>query len=132
MPGPLLAIPLLFAQQPTPPAGGAGAGGPNFFFTMVLPLCLLFYLIVLRPQQQEQRRLRDQIKSLKKNDRVLTSAGIYGTVVSVSGEADRVVVRVDDEKGIKLEFTKASIARVIDPASEKEKGAEAAEGVKSR
>ena len=59
------------------------------------------------------------IEAMKKNDRVLTSAGIFGTVVSVDG-GDRIVLRVDDERNVRLTFSKASIVRVIDP-SEKDK-----------
>ena len=32
---------------------------------------------------------------------------------------DKVVLRVDDERGVKLAFTRASIARILDSASEK-------------
>ena len=67
------------------------------------------------------------IDALKKNDKVLTSAGIYGTVVSVDEEDDRVVVRVDDDRGVKVAFSKASIVRVLDGSADKSK--EKADGV---
>jgi preprotein translocase subunit YajC len=40
-------------------------------------------------------------------------------VMSVDATQDKVVLRVDDEKGVRLAFTKASIARVIDSAADK-------------
>ena len=59
------------------------------------------------------------IDALKKNDKVLTSAGIYATVVSVDNDHDRVVLRVDDEKGVKVSFSKSSVVRVLEATSEK-------------
>lgn len=59
------------------------------------------------------------INAIKKNDKVLTLAGIYGTVVSVDGDQDRVVLRVDDN--VKIAFSKTAILKVIDVAPDKEK-----------
>jgi preprotein translocase subunit YajC len=53
------------------------------------------------------------------NDKVLTTGGIYATVVSIDASHDKVILRVDDERGVKLAFTRASIARVLDSSSEK-------------
>jgi preprotein translocase subunit YajC len=83
------------------------------------PMLLLLWFLVIRPQQQQERRRRNMVETLKKNDRVLTSAGIYGTVVSVDSGEDRVVLRIDDDKGVKVTFSKASVVRVIEPPAEK-------------
>ena len=40
-------------------------------------------------------------------------------MVSVDAKHDKVVLRVDDERGVKLAFTRASIARVLDSSSDK-------------
>ena len=137
MPGPFLVVPILFAQaQAAAPAAPAAKGGESgfSFITMLPAIFLLFYLIVLRPGQQEDRKRKDLVKSLKKNDRVLTAAGIYGTVVSINEDTDRVLLRVDDERNVRLEFSRASIARVIVPPGEKDKedASKAAEGAKAR
>ena len=47
---------------------------------MVL-IIVLYYFLLIRPQSQRQKDLRNLREALKKNDRVLTEAGIYGTVV---------------------------------------------------
>jgi len=97
------------------------AAGGSFFSTLILliPIPFLFYFLLLRPQQQQEQKRRSMIDALKKNDKVLTTGGMYGTVISVDSTNDKVVLRVDDERGVKLAFTKASVARVIDTASEK-------------
>jgi preprotein translocase subunit YajC len=89
---------------------------------MVGMILFMFYFLILRPQQQQERKRRQMIEALKKNDRVLTTGGMYATVISVDGAQDRVVLRVDDEKGTKITFTKSSVARVIEPSIEKPAG----------
>jgi preprotein translocase subunit YajC len=92
-----------------PPKGGGGAFGGEFMFIM-LAVFFLFYLIVLRPMNRRQEQERQALLSnLKKNDKVLTNAGIYGTVVSVSDKEDEVVVKVDDN--VRLKMIKGAIAR---------------------
>jgi preprotein translocase subunit YajC len=105
-------FPVVFAQD---------ANSGSFWSTLILlaPMLPLFYLLFIRPQQQAERKRKSMLEMLKKNDKVLTTAGIYATVVSVDPGHDKVVLRVDDERGVKLAFTRASIARVIDTSSEK-------------
>jgi preprotein translocase subunit YajC len=88
---------------------------------VLLGLLLLFWLIVLRPgnRRAEQER-RTLVASTEKNDKVLTAAGIYGTVVSVNTDEDWVMVKVDDN--VKLKMTRGSIARNL---SKEEKAREA-------
>jgi len=111
------AIPLLFAEN----APAAGASSPNLLSSLVplLPIPILFYLLIFRPKQIEERKRQDMINAMKPKDKVLTAAGIYGTVVSVDKEQDKVVVRVDEDKGVKLAFSKAYIVKVLEPAQEK-------------
>lgn len=125
MPGPFDAFSPLLAQ-----AAPAEGGGNNLLVSLLpfVPALLLFYFMILRPQQTEVRRRREMIDTLKKNDRVLTESGIYGTVVSIDSEANKVVLRVDDERNVRLTFSRASVTRVLDAASEKEKEKEKAGG----
>jgi preprotein translocase subunit YajC len=92
--------------------------------TTMLPIYLLgfaviFYFLLLRPQRQQDQKRRAMIDALKKNDKVLTTGGIYGTVTSVDAASDRIVLRIDDEKGVKVAVARSSVARVIEPSAEK-------------
>jgi preprotein translocase subunit YajC len=91
-------------QQAQDPLGGLGFMLP-FLFIM-----LLFWLMVMRPQarRQEMER-RTLLESLKKNDKVLTHAGIYGNIVSVGENDDEVTLKIDDN--VRIKVTKGSIAR---------------------
>lgn len=107
-------LPKLFAQD---------AGSANIWstFVMLLPiLCVVYFLLIL-PQQQQEKKRRLMIEKLKKNDKVLTTGGLYATVISIDNANDKVVLRVDDERGVKLAFTRASVARVLETS---EKSAE--------
>jgi preprotein translocase subunit YajC len=97
---------LLLAQE------GAPQGGMIQFLIPLLLCFMLFYLLVLRPANRRQQQERDNLlKTLDKNDKVVTTGGIYGTVVSVSDKEDEVTVKVDDN--VRLRMTKGSIYRNI-------------------
>ena len=78
--------------------------------------------MIIRPQKNQDRKRRAMIDAMKKNDKVLTNGGIYGTVISVDASQDRVVLRIDDEKGVKVTFTKSGVARVIEATPDKTDG----------
>ena len=98
-----------FAQAPA-----AGAPSPTTaLIAQMLPflgIIVIMYFLLIRPQQQKQNELTKIQSGLAKGDRVLTQAGIYGTVVGVDGE--KVVLRVDDN--VKLEFQKSTIIGKVD------------------
>src|SRR6516165_2752948 len=100
---------------------GQDSGGSSFWsmFVFLLPIVPLFYFMIILPQQQQEKKRQAMIDALKKNDKVLTSGGIYGTVVSVDSAADRVVLRVDDERGLRITFTRTSVSRVLEVSAEK-------------
>lgn len=83
-------------------------GGLSFPVMMALMFAILYFMVI-RPQSNERKKLQKQIDALKKGDRVLTSSGIFATVVSI--EADRAVLRIADET--KVEFAKSAIAQVL-------------------
>ena len=105
--------------EATPPA----AGQPDFVRNLVntLPIALIVmaaYLLLFKPEREKQRRQQALLVGLKKNDRVVTAAGICGTVANVDRPADRVTLRIDDTA--KITVTLSSIARVVGdkPAAE--------------
>jgi len=109
----------LFADFPHVFAQDAQNG--NFWQLILpfLPIIPLFYFVFIMPQQQQEKKRRAMIDGLKKNDKVLTTGGIYGTVISVDAKNDKVVLRVDDERGVKLAFTSASVGRVLETTADK-------------
>lgn len=75
---------------------------------------VIFYFLLIRPQKKAQDEHKRMIASLKKNDEVVTSGGIHGTIVNVKDAA--VTLKVDDN--VKIDVEKSCIARVKRKASE--------------
>jgi preprotein translocase subunit YajC len=95
---------VILAQNEPKPSGGSAFELP----IMLIVGMALLYLIVLRPASRRQEQERQaRVANLQKNDKVLTTAGIYGTVVDVGDKDDVISVKVDDN--VRIKMTKASI-----------------------
>lgn len=86
-------------------------------FNFMLIIFVLFFLVVLWPQQrqmrEQQKSLANALANLKKNDRVITSGGVHGTVVQTSPESGTVTIRIDEATGSKMTVNRDAIARVL-------------------
>ena len=92
------------------PQGLPGQPGPSplaGLFPIIL-IFAIFYFLLIRPQQKQQKKHQQVLTQLKKNDEVVTSGGIHGTIVNVDDET--VTLRVDDNARIK--FQKNTISYV--------------------
>jgi len=116
-----LALTLLADGEAQQPAGG----GNPWWYQLVLfgGIFVLFWMIVLRPMKKQEADRQQLTNLLEKNDRVLTSAGIYAQVVSVHPTEDEVTLKIDDN--VKMKVTKATVVRNI-TKEEKLKAAQAA------
>ncbi|MFT5387504.1 MAG: preprotein translocase subunit YajC [Lysobacterales bacterium] len=79
----------------------------GFSFVPFILIFAIFYFLVIRPQQKKQKEQTAMTKNLQKNDKVITTAGIHGTVVIVKEKT--VVVRVDDN--VRIEFDRDAITK---------------------
>ncbi|MGW0810100.1 preprotein translocase subunit YajC [Nonomuraea sp. NPDC002799] len=80
----------------------------------ILPLILLvvvFYFLLIRPQRKRQQEAVKMQNSLAPGARVMTTTGLFATVVTVDNED--VVLEV--APGIETRWVKAAIGRVITP-----------------
>ncbi len=112
----------LLAQAEAPAEGGAAAqapvAAPSIFDSLgMVPILVvitaLFYFMLIRPQRREQASRQAMLDQLKKNDRVVTSGGMYGVVVNIHQGADEVTLRVDETSNTRLKVTRSSIVRVL-------------------
>jgi preprotein translocase subunit YajC len=105
----MLAMLLLFAEDPpAQPPPGPGTGSMIWMF---LPVIALMIFMMYRNSRRQSAEQQTMLSTLEKNDKVLTHAMIYGTIVSVNPNEDEVTIRVDDNTRLKM--TKAAIARNI-------------------
>ena len=89
----------------------------------MLPFVLIFvifYFLLIRPQQRKQRLAQQErdtmLKALKPGDKVVTTGGIFGTIVAVRDKDDTVQLRI--AQSVSVEAERSSIARL--QLSEKE------------
>jgi preprotein translocase subunit YajC len=74
-------------------------------------IIFILYMILIRPVQRQERERQALLASVKKNDKVLLTSGIYATVVSIAEKEDEIVVKVDDNTRLKI--IKGAIMRNI-------------------
>jgi len=92
-------------------AGPVGAGGFGSGFSLLLPVLMIgvVYLMMIRPQQKKQKLWAQMLSDLKTGDRITTTGGIRGTIISLKDDA--LIMRVAPD-GIKMEVVKSAIASV--------------------
>lgn len=95
------------------PAGGRGLDSMLWQMWPFLAIIVLFYLLMIRPERRKRAELTAMLQNLKKNDRVVTIGGIYGTIVNAQKDLDEVTVRVDESTNTKLRMQRSAIARVL-------------------
>lgn len=74
---------------------------------------LLFWVLLIRPESKKNAELGKMREGLKKNDRVLTAGGIFGTVVNVQKDAKDVTIRVDEGNNTRIRVLKSAIAQIL-------------------
>jgi preprotein translocase subunit YajC len=79
----------------------------------------IMYFLIIRPQQKQKRERENLLRAIKKGDRVVTSGGLYGTVVGLSEHT--VTLKVADQ--VKLDFERSAIGRIVPAAGDKESSA---------
>ncbi|MCI0490193.1 MAG: preprotein translocase subunit YajC [Blastocatellia bacterium] len=95
---------LLLLQQPS-----GGGGIFNLFLPMIV-VFVIFYFLIIRPQQKRQRQAQQErekmLNDLKPGDKVVTTGGIFGTIVTIKG--DNVQLRI--AQSVSIEVLRSAIA----------------------
>jgi preprotein translocase subunit YajC len=115
MPQNLLSLALLL-QEGAPGDAAPTAGASNMLTPLLIVGGLFFFLLIL-PERKKQKKRTAMLSALKKGDRVMTTSGMYGTVVSTTD--DMVVLQVADS--VRLRFSRAAVQSVVEEKEEKEK-----------
>jgi len=103
--GAMLSSGALFAADA--PASGNPLGG---FFPLII-IFVIFYFFLIRPQQKKSKEHQAMINALKKDDKIITSGGIYGTVTGVKGD----IVELKIAENVKVLVAKSAISTVVPP-----------------
>jgi len=99
--------------------GGAQAPRPNMLgaFLPLVAVFVIFYFLMIRPQRIKQKKHMELVENLRPGDRIVTTAGIFGTVMGV--QKDRIELKI--AANVKIDITKSAVG-VILGASDKPEG----------
>jgi len=73
---------------------------------MMVVIFVVFYALLIMPQQRRQKKWQAMLTQIKPGDKVITSGGLTGAIMSVKDDA--VVLRVPPDN-IKIEVARSSI-----------------------
>ncbi len=76
----------------------------------------IFYFLLILPQQRKQKKWQAMLSELKTGDRIVTTGGLRGTIISLKDDA--LTLRVPPDN-LKLEVTRASVVSVATPEETK-------------
>jgi preprotein translocase subunit YajC len=90
---------ILFAAQ-TP------AGNGLIAFLPLAIIMVIFYVLLILPAQRRQKKTQTMLSALKTGDKVVTSGGLYGTIVALDGDA--IQLRIADQ--VKVRVARSAVA----------------------
>lgn len=102
-----IALFLVFLQ------GGSSLG-------MLIPMLLvfvLFYFLIIVPQRKRQRTVDEMLNNLKPGDKVVTSGGLYGQIVSV--REDKRTVQLKVAENVRLEVARTAVSGLQETPEQK-------------
>lgn len=92
----------LLQQQPST--------SPALSFLPLIIIVAIFYFLVFMPMQRQKKQQAQMLSSLETGAEILTTGGIVGTIVSITG--DMLVVRVKPDN-IKLQIARSAVASLV-------------------
>jgi preprotein translocase subunit YajC len=98
----------MMAVQAAPAGRPQGAS----FVTALIPFILvfvIFYLLIVMPQRNRQKKHQRMVEELRPGDQIITSGGVYGTIMGV--QPDRIELKV--AANVKIDITKSSVAVIL-------------------
>ena len=90
-------------------AAKKATGNPAYTFLILAVLIGLFYFLIMRPQRNRQRKAMQTQSQVMPGQRVRTTAGMYGTVVS--GDDRDVVIEI--APGVHVTMLRRAIMDVV-------------------
>ncbi|MGN6164875.1 MAG: preprotein translocase subunit YajC [Flavisolibacter sp.] len=85
----------------------APAGGGSFQFIFLGLMILVFWLFFIRPQAKKAKNQKSFIDNLQKGDKIVTIAGIHGTINKVNEDG---TISLEINPGSYLKIEKSAIS----------------------
>ncbi|MBA3314804.1 MAG: preprotein translocase subunit YajC [Planctomycetaceae bacterium] len=86
-------------------------GGQWIIWAPLVLMVVFYYVLLIRPQQKERGKRQELLNSLKKNDRVVTTSGMVGTVANISQDGKEITLKFGDTT--RIPFLRSAIETVL-------------------
>ncbi|TKJ41775.1 preprotein translocase subunit YajC [candidate division LCP-89 bacterium B3_LCP] len=100
-------------------AGAQGGSGGFLGFLPFILIMVIVYFMMIRPQMKKQKDHTKMLKSLGKNDDVVTSGGIHGKIIRINDKDASLQLLI--AKGIIVTVERSSVSRVREGKSQEPK-----------
>src|SRR6476619_8549731 len=92
------------------PQTGTGADqSPLPTFLMMGAIILVFWLFMIRPQAKKAKDQKKYIENMQKGDKIVTIAGIHGTINKVNDDGTTMMLEINPGSYIKVERSAISM-----------------------
>ena len=88
----------------------APSTNPALSFLPLIFIVAIFYFLVFMPMQRQKKQQAQMLANLESGAEVVTSGGIVGTIVSITG--DTLILRIKPDN-VKLQFSRSSISGLV-------------------
>jgi preprotein translocase subunit YajC len=88
-----------------------GQSGGSSLAALALPVLMIvgFYFLLIRPQRNRQKAQQALVASIEVGDEVMTTGGIFGTVVAI--DEDEGIVTVEIAPGTQIRMLRQGISQ---------------------
>jgi len=93
-------------QSGTAPSAGGGIIQMLFMFGLIF---VIFYLLIIMPQRKKQKKHQEMVEQLKPGNKLITTGGIYGTVIGT--QQDKIELKIS--ANTKINITKNAVAVIL-------------------
>jgi len=100
---------LLQTQAPT---------SPLVSFLPLIFIVAIFYFLVFMPMQRQKKQQAQMLSGLQSGNEVLTTGGIVGTIVSITG--DTMILRIKPDN-VKLQIARSAVQSLVKQENAEEK-----------
>ncbi|MCP3918554.1 MAG: preprotein translocase subunit YajC [bacterium] len=108
---------LLVAQDPPTEPPPAEPGGGLMSFLPFILIGVVFWVLLIGPERKNRKKRTEMLTTLAKDDKVMTTGGLYGRVARVEDEVVTLVVA----DGVRMRFARQSIQGIVEESSNHKK-----------
>ncbi len=99
---------------------GSDGGGESMMPTLIMfgSIFFIMYFLMIRPQQKRQKETKKMLSELKNGDKVVTSSGMHGRIISTDDKT--FLIEVADKTHIR--FERAAVSGTQDSGNKTDSG----------